>query len=584
MSTFDDMQEQGRSRRKPDKVISGDARGLDKRARKTKKGSKLRRIIIMSVLEVFVLCGIFSYAYVLKQYNKIQRPDFEVEEVKNEDLSIETQQKLEGYWNIAVFGIDSRNSKSVEGNSDVIMIASINKATGEIRLVSVFRDTYLKTGDSSYNKINSAYATGGPQQAVKALNQNLDLDITDYVTFNWKAVAMGINILGGVDIELSKAELYYINSYITETVKSTGVASVHVKGTGMHHLDGVQAVAYARLRYMDNDFARTERQRKVVTQAFEKAKKADLNTLNALLGNMLSMVATNLTMQDGLDAIANINKYHLGENGGFPFARGDANMGKKGACVIPQTLESNVKELHKFLFDDETYEVSATVKQISNKISSDSGMYNEGKYIGHVSTDSGYIGYTGESQSKKENKDSGTPSNSSKKTDESVSKKPNIDELLAETDEDGKVKYLYETNAAGRIIGIYETDADGNLVVLERDEEESATDAQGNVIAETSATRASDEESSSASEKGPGVSSETAQVKPGTTHSSTEAATKSHTSQTQSSQPSPSPTTQATSAALGPGETTSAGPGGGSGSGSGGPGSGSVETVPAKPQ
>ena len=164
----------------------------------------------------------------------------------------------------------------------------------------------------------------------------------------------------------------------------------------MHHLDGVQAVAYARLRYMDNDFARTERQRKVVTQAFEKAKKTDLNTLNGLLGNMLAMVATNLTWQDGLDAIANVNKYHLGENGGFPFARGDANMGKKGACVIPQTLESNVKELHKFLFDDETYEVSATVKQISNKISSDSGMYNEGKYVGHVSTDGGYIGYTGE--------------------------------------------------------------------------------------------------------------------------------------------------------------------------------------------
>ena len=580
MSTLDDKNVQGRSRRKPDRVVSGDATGLERRKKPARKGKKIRRIIIMSVLEVFVLFGIFSYAYVLKQYNKIQRPDFEAEEVKNEDLSVETQQKLEGYWNIAVFGIDSRSSKAVEGNSDVIMIASINKDTGEIRLVSVFRDTYLKVSDNSYNKINSAYAVGGPQQAVKALNQNLDLDITDYVTFNWKAVATGINILGGVDIELSKAELHYINSYITETVKSTGIGSVQIKGTGMHHLDGVQAVAYARLRYMDNDFARTERQRKVVTQAFEKAKKTDLNTLNGLLGNMLAMVATNLTWQDGLDAIANVNKYHLGENGGFPFARGDANMGKKGACVIPQTLESNVKELHKFLFDDETYEVSATVKQISNKISSDSGMYNEGKYVGHVSTDGGYIGYTGESSKKtEETKESGTPSNSSKKTSTSESKKLNKDDMLAETDANGNITYLYETNAAGRIIGIYELDEDGNLVVLERDEEESATDAQGNVITETSATRAVDEESTSSSGNGPGER-ETAQVKPGTSHASTEATTQAHTSSTQSSQGTVTPTAPTTTQA----STTSAGPGGSSSSSSSGPGSGSVETVPAKPE
>lgn len=580
MSTLDDKNVQGRSRRKTDRVVSGDATGLERRKKPTKKKGKLRRIIIMSVLEVFVLFGIFSYAYVLKQYNKIQRPDFEAEDVKNEDLSVETQQKLEGYWNIAVFGIDSRSSKAVEGNSDVIMIASINKDTGEIRLVSVFRDTYLKVSDSSYNKINSAYATGGPQQAVKALNQNLDLDITDYVTFNWKAVATGINILGGVDIELSKAELHYINSYITETVKSTGIGSVQIKGTGMHHLDGVQAVAYARLRYMDNDFARTERQRKVVTQAFEKAKKADLNTLNGLLGNMLSMVATNLTWQDGLDAIANINKYHLGENGGFPFARGDANMGKKGACVIPQTLETNVKELHKFLFDDESYEVSDTVKQISNKISSDSGMYNEGKYVGHVSTDGGYIGYTGESSKKSEDSNnSGTPSNSSKKTSESESKKLNKDDMLAETDENGNITYLYETNAAGRIIGIYELDEDGNLVLLERDEEESSTDAQGNVITETSATRAADEETTSSSNKGPGVTtSETAQVKPGTSHAGTETTTQSHTSATQqTSQSSVTPTAPTTQT------TAPAGPGGSSSS-SGGPGGVSVETVPAKPE
>ena len=110
--------------------------------------------------------------------------------------------------------------------------------------MSVFRDTYLNIDDDNdYNKINHAYFTGGPNDAAKALNKNLDLNITDFVTFNWKAVADGINILGGVDMEISRAEFYYINSFITETVEATGVYSTHLKHAGMTHLDGVQAVA-----------------------------------------------------------------------------------------------------------------------------------------------------------------------------------------------------------------------------------------------------------------------------------------------------------------------------------------------------
>ena len=102
----------------------------------------------------------------------------------------------------------------------MIVIANIDRKTGEIKLVSVYRDTYLNINDrNAYNKINAAYAEGGPQQAIKAINKNLDLNITQYVTFNWKAVATGINISGGVDIEISKAEHYYINAFITETVK-----------------------------------------------------------------------------------------------------------------------------------------------------------------------------------------------------------------------------------------------------------------------------------------------------------------------------------------------------------------------------
>ena len=144
------------------------------------------------------------------------------------------------------------------------------------------------------------YTEGGPEQALKALNKNLDLNITDYATFNWKAVATAINILGGVDIDISKTEYYYMNAFITETVKGTGIGSVQLKdGPGTYHLDGVQAVAYGRLRLMDSDYARTERQRIIIQKAFEKAKKADLATLNSLVGNMCAMCATNINEQIG---------------------------------------------------------------------------------------------------------------------------------------------------------------------------------------------------------------------------------------------------------------------------------------------
>lgn len=426
-------------------------------ASRAAKEKKKKRIIMMIVAECFALLFIFSYAFFAKQWGRIQRQEFEPNNVKNNDLAIDTVEKMEGYWTIAVFGVDSRGKAVGKGtNADVNMICNINQDTGEIKLVSVFRDSYLNINDNnSYNKINQAYFQGGPEQAVKAMNKNMDLNITDYVTFNWKAVADAINILGGVDLEISKAEFYYINSFITETVQATGIASNHLKKAGMNHLDGVQAVAYGRLRLMDTDFARTERQRKIISLAFEKAKKANFSVLNNIMEVVFPQVATSIDMQDITNVALNVTKYHLGENGGFPFARGDANMGKKGACVIPQTLESNVIQLHQFLFGNENYQVSETVKTISAKIAKDSGMYNEGKPIGHVSTDGGYI--------PKPTKPAPETTEEQQETDE-TEESSSIDGSNAETSEG-------ESSAGGNRPGgdasgwePWETDANGNPV------------------------------------------------------------------------------------------------------------------------
>lgn len=360
-----------------------------KKPERSEAARKKRRIITMIILEVFTLLMIFGYAAVYKIYSTPQRPDFVQENIKSEALTLEDIQKMQGYWMIAIFGVDSRGTNVGKGtNADVNMICCINQDTGDIKLVSVFRDSYLNIDDSgTYNKINAAYANGGPEQAVRALNKNLDLNITDYITFNWKGVADAINILGGVDLEISKAEFRYINSFITETVKSTGIGSYQLKSAGMNHLDGVQAVAYGRLRLMDTDYARTERQRKIIQLAFEKAKKADYSVLNNILVVVLPQVATSLDFADLTNVALNITKYQLGETAGFPMARGEANMVKKGSVVVPATLESNVKLLHNFLFGDEDYTPSDSVKNISAKIASDTGIYKEGQVIGHVSTE-----------------------------------------------------------------------------------------------------------------------------------------------------------------------------------------------------
>ena len=443
--------------------------------RENRKKSKIKKIIICSVVELFTLAAIFIYGYLLKSWNMIARPEVRIEAVENNNISVEKKKEMEGYWNIAVFGVDSRGSTVVERgiNSDVIMIVSINKDTGDIKIVSVFRDTYLNISDkNSYNKINQAYAIGGPEQALAALNKNLDLNIQHYVAFNWKAVADGINILGGVDnIPISKAELYYINAYITETVKVTKVGSVQLTHTGEQHLDGVQAVAYGRLRYMDNDFARTERQRNILKAAFAKAKKAGFSVLNNIMVVCFPQVATNIDFNEAIEMAQNITQYNIADTGGFPWSRGDANIGKKGDCVIPTTLESNVIKLHEFLFGDVNYTPSDAVLNISAQIKSDSGRYKEGKMIESVSTDGGVIQKprtaveTKSSDNSEDESESGTGSS-----------KHNSRETIG-VDSDGN--YIYPTDSDGNIV--VPTDSDGKVIY--------PTDAEGNIIRESSAAR-----------------------------------------------------------------------------------------------
>lgn len=329
-------------------------------------------------------------------------------------LAFKWKQTGTGFWTIAIFGVDSRNGNLEKGAlSDVEMLCVIDRKTGEIKLVSVFRDTYMEiNSDGTFHKINEAYSKGGHEQALTALERNLDLQIDDYATFNWRAVADAITLLGGIDLEISESEFKYINGFITETVESTGHGSYHLEHPGMNHLDGVQAVAYARLRLMDTDYNRTARQRLVIQLALNKAKEADFKTLTTVIQAVLPQLSTSIGIDDILPLARNIRKYHISETGGFPFSRGETHIGKKD-CVIPLTLESNVSQLHAFLYGTENYQPSATVRQISARIAADSGMGEiapnapEAKVLGQKAlTDSSSQGSGTDTPQGSENRDS----------------------------------------------------------------------------------------------------------------------------------------------------------------------------------
>lgn len=438
------------------------ADGLSPRVQaQIQKKKRRRRLLIMIAAECIALALIFGYGFVARTMAKIQRPEsFNMDSIATNEISEDVAEQMKGYWTIALFGVDSRGNVVTKGtNADVNMICNINRDTGEIKLVSVYRDTYLNVSkEGTYNKLNYAYAVGGPEQAIETLNRNLDLEINDYMTFNWKAVANAIDILGGVDIELSKAEFYYINSFITETVKATGIGSHQLTHAGMNHLDGVQAVAYGRLRLMDTDFARTERQRKIVQQAFEKAKKADFQTLYVLIGTVFPQVSTSIWVDDMVNNAKNISKFHLGETTGFPQARGNANIKKKGDVVVPATLESNVKKLHEFLYGNTDYTPSETVKKISAKIASDTGIYKEGQYVDKVGTDGGVIQppKTKPAETQKEETES------AKETKETAEEGYQYVYVKDENGERVRKKIKMETNADGEYVK-WETDADGYL-------------------------------------------------------------------------------------------------------------------------
>lgn len=346
----------------------------------SKKKKKKRRIIIFTV-EIILLLLVLAALFVWSKYQKLNRgPDIiDTDDVMNTDLDESTQEVLKGYTNIAIFGLDNRTNGTFDaGNSDVIMIASINNDTKEVRLVSVYRDSFLnRSDDDTYNfgKATEAHGIGGTKRSVMMLNRNLDLNIEDYIVVDFKAVTEAIDLLGGVEVEIDAAEAKWMDFYIQETSQVTEHQSDTITQPGTYNLNGVQATSYCRIRYTTgDDYKRSQRQREVLSKMIEKAKSAGLGTINKIIDAVFEEVSTSLTLPEIVSLASQMFNYELADTTGFPFKLQYKVIGKKGGVVVPCDLVTNVTELHKYLFNDYNYTPSNTLQNFSQQIIAETGL------------------------------------------------------------------------------------------------------------------------------------------------------------------------------------------------------------------
>lgn len=316
---------------------------------------------------VFLALAASGVIYVAAKLGKI-----DTKEIPQEDIIInaEAEEAGEGFTNVALFGVDSREGDLAEGTrTDCIIVGSLNNKTKEIKMASVYRDTLLDIKDGELQKCNAAYSFGGPEQAINMLNKNLDLDIQKYITVDFSVVAEVVDSLGGVEIDVKDEEVQYINEFIDETGAVAGKEVHYVEQGGVQNLDGVQATTYARIRSTaGGDFTRTERQRFVIEKMVDKLKSSNLATINDIVDKVLPTISTNFTTTEILSYAKDFAKYTLGDSTGFPIDKTTDTISGLGSIVIPVTLADNVQKLHEFLYGTTGYTASSAVQNISGSI------------------------------------------------------------------------------------------------------------------------------------------------------------------------------------------------------------------------
>lgn len=324
--------------------------------KKTKQKRSAGKTVLIIVMVLAVLLILFCIAALIMDHylSKIDKADNSVVaegelvlepeeeeeipenavEVVPEDVEWETVEKLEddGLINLLLVGQDSRTG--ARERSDSMILVSINPDTGAISLVSFMRDLYVQMPEGYQdNRMNSAYAYGGFPYLYEVLQKNFGVSCAGGFEVNFDGFKNVIDTMGGIDIELSSAEARYIGNGCVQ---------------GMNHLDGVKALSYARMRKIDSDFNRTQRQRNVLMKLFEKVKDSDLTTLTKLLDTLLPMMKTDMEKTEIIallmkiaPALSNVEleQYRIPQDGSYY----DATI--RGMMVLVPDLAKNQQYL-----------------------------------------------------------------------------------------------------------------------------------------------------------------------------------------------------------------------------------------------
>lgn len=323
-----------------------------KKRKKRKKKSFLRRTLGRLVAVVLVLCiaaGILWYGMVGKFYGAMNY-------MPVDSVTMETM-KGNGVINILLIGNDSRDAGK-DGRSDAMILLSISEKTQSVVMLSLLRDMYVEIPGYKDNRLNAAYSMGGAELLMETLEHNLGIEVHRYVQVNFQAFAGLVDAVGGVDLELSNEEVQYVNGYLTEYNTLEGrLEGTDYLGSGAYgilHLNGPQALAYCRIRYIGSDFARTQRQRDVLMAVIKKAPKALLTNATELMNGLLPNLTTNLTeaecRQLSLQVI-NLTRYKL-EQTRIPIDGSYQNAKIDGKSVLQVNFAKNQEFIRRVLYGE----------------------------------------------------------------------------------------------------------------------------------------------------------------------------------------------------------------------------------------
>lgn len=340
--------------------------GVSNRRTSKKKSNKKWTKILLIVIVLIIALIVISKVCIDNQINKVNCVELNKDEIKVTDG---IEQKLQGYRTIAIMGVDGTSDEmQPERGTDFIVLATINEQNRKVALTTIYRDTYLEITGQDLNKISNAYAEGKETLALSTLNENLDLNIKEFVTLNVGAMENIVDAIGGIEVNITDEELQSINGYINEVSRQTGETATYVEKSGSQKLNGMQALAYGRIKFVGSgNYKKAERMVTVLMTVIKQAKKSNVFQINGLADVLLPKLYTNVNRDEIFDLMKKISDYEILNNVGWPYK-------VKGATVdgvwylAPTTLESAVKELHEKVYGQTNYEPSNKVKEISGKV------------------------------------------------------------------------------------------------------------------------------------------------------------------------------------------------------------------------